>query len=345
MPDNNSSILAALRGADPDGAMAFGQAAAPQGAAVLNTLQGIMSIPKHLIDASANAVPGLRREDYTDNPGAPQPNQPMYDAAADTAMNLAGVGMPAAEAGAAGIFGGQLARTADHGMLNRARYMTNMGKAPEEVRQATGWFQHPTDGQWRFEIPDEKSRLNYLSGYRGNNIMAGPASAMLDHPELFKAYPDLGKLRLEARYEDRGPHPSTGLPDTGSGLWDPRNTTIQVNAPDLKVGRSVALHEMQHAVQTLEGFAPGAEPRFWAELQQKNSPHLSADNMVADPRDLYHRTAGEVEARNVMKRMDMSPLRRFTSSPYNTQDVPFAEQLPIKGADPKYLIEALRGKR
>lgn len=43
--------------------------------------------------------------------------------------------------------------------------------------------------------------------------------------------------------------------------------------------------------------------------------------------DLYHRSAGEVEARNVQKRMDMSAAERRAKAPWLTQDVPDEQQI------------------
>lgn len=48
---------------------------------------------------------------------------------------------------------------------------------------------------------------------------------------------------------------------------------------------------------------------------------------TADPYDLYKRTAGEVEARNVQTRLGMTPQERYENYPPDTEDVPRASQL------------------
>ena len=48
---------------------------------------------------------------------------------------------------------------------------------------------------------------------------------------------------------------------------------------------------------------------------------------TADPFDLYKRTAGEVEARNVQTRLGMTPQERYESYPPDTEDVPRDSQL------------------
>src|SRR5271166_2950534 len=50
------------------------------------------------------------------------------------------------------------------------------------------------------------------------------------------------------------------------------------------------------------------------------------------PMDLYRRTAGEVEARNVQTRADMTPEQRAASPPWMTEDIPPEQQI-VRGAD------------
>ena len=40
--------------------------------------------------------------------------------------------------------------------------MAKAGKPADEILEQTGWFQHPTDGQWRFEIDDSASKLGAI---------------------------------------------------------------------------------------------------------------------------------------------------------------------------------------
>ena len=52
--------------------------------------------------------------------------------------------------------------------------------------------------------------------------------------------------------------------------------------------------------------------KLWAEMK---------------PHEAYRRLAGEVEARNVQSRMDMTPEQRRASPPWTTQDTPFEQQI------------------
>lgn len=59
-----------------------------------------------------------------------------------------------------------------------------------------------------------------------------------------------------------------------------------------------------------------------ATLLRRDNIPLSEPKQYLDPVDAYRRTAGEVEARNVEKRMSMTPDERRATPPWATQDVP-----------------------
>ena len=81
-------------------------------------------------------------------------------------------------------FAGQKAVTANVGKLDQAKAMLEKGADEVEIWQKTGWFKDK-DGAWKFEIGDSNARLNpeFQSG--------GRLGELLDHEELFKAYPEL----------------------------------------------------------------------------------------------------------------------------------------------------------
>jgi hypothetical protein len=144
---------------------------------------------------------------------------------------------------AAGIFGGRLAKTADQGALKRAEDLAASGAPREQIFKDTGWFQG-VDGKWRFEIDDSKSF------YRGSK--AAGSSYLPDvflHDEFFSAYPQLDTVRVV-----EGP---VGASTSGSYAHGPRR--MELSGPNKS---STALHESQHGVQSLEGFAEGGNPDF-----------------------------------------------------------------------------------
>lgn len=288
-------------------------------------LSGIMNFPKHLIDQAAQFDPN-------DIHGSTARVAP---AAAEMAVALMGGGAPAAEKGAAGIFGGRLAKTADIEKLIEANKMNEAGKSPAAIWGDTGWFKSPTDSKWKFEISDDKSRMvNHGLDYSKEGTMnKGPAEAMVQHPELFKAYPSLTSIPF---YNSVHSNPLNGI---GAGAWHPFGG-LEVAAPSLVHAKSVALHELQHGVQQIENFAKGGNPSMMAEYKELKPSKLPLHEQKADPYDTYRRLAGEVESRNVQDRMDFDPIHRTMVSPWETHDTKYRDQLIY---DPfKDIIKSLR---
>jgi hypothetical protein len=271
-------------------------------------------------------------------------------------LGLAGVGAALGPRNALGIFGGRLAKTADHAALAKAEQMAASGSPREAIWSETGWYQGP-DKQWRFEIPDERSYAKEATKPDGSRLSVGRLPDFIGHRDLYKAYPKAQDTQVV-----------TGGPPGGSfsGNWaDYRPGEGAL----LRLGdmggtldqRRIALHEIQHGVQREEGFAPGwnpedaAMPAMQAITQRMNQIARDLDqyripgsDKFKDPRgqqlydeymrlmserskvsgkDLYHRTSGEVEARNVMKRADMTPEERRALPPWATEDVPWDQQI------------------
>lgn len=319
----DDSYLSALNATPPPSEENMAPQPSPLWPAFIGHLaHSVIDIPKNLIDTAAEAPPaGLRREDYTDIPGAAQPIDPLVKASTDQALGMAGRGMPMAETGAAGVFGGKLAKTANLRQLESAQNLITKGKAPEEVMKNTGWFQSPTDGQWRFEIPDNASSINH---FPNNGFVGGPIEALYSHPELYKAYPQLRDFRME-NYKADAP----------SGFMDLDKSLASVSAPTSKEARSIAAHEVQHGIQDIEGFQQGTDPREYAKVIEhglKSGNGLQSydyDKVREMSHQAYARTAGEVEARNVQKRLDYSPIKRVAQMPWESQDFPYDKQLMI----------------
>lgn len=324
---DNSSILDFLKGVNPADAIPFGAATTPEGSttALSGMLGGIMSIPKKLVQNSQHSL----------DTGTYDPKVPM-----EAAMSLAGMGAPAAEAGAAGIFGGKLARTADLKALQEAEQMRMGGKYPASVWGDTGWFRSPMDSKWRFEIPDNKMALKYMPNKEGERVF-GSVDSLVSHPELKKAYPELFDYNMSSA-RDFSHRAGTGSFDhVDPIIADFAKPYVEVNAPNMGIGRSVAAHELQHGVQNLEGFTYGSNPSAYAQALENDMRNSSSgmrgydfNKIKSYANDYYYRTAGEVEARNVQDRLDFSPHHRSMVTPWESQSVPYDQQL---------LIEALKG--
>lgn len=163
------------------------------------------------------------------------------------------------------------------------------------------------DGKLRAEIDASQASLKapenfpFLSmfdewsrgmGYRKNPVWRGLLEDVLNFDELYEAYPSLQKMYIFA-YKNRK--------DSTYGYYDPQERLIAINLAHLgPIGAqlSTLLHEVQHAIQDIEGFAKGGS--------LNNSGTL----------DDYMRSAGEIESRNVEKRILWDGERR-ESKPFN----------------------------
>ncbi|MFA7606822.1 MAG: LPD23 domain-containing protein, partial [Rhodocyclaceae bacterium] len=206
-------------------------------------------------------------------------------------------------------FAGRTAQTADQYALAAAQRRVAMGENAETVRQDTGWHRGD-DGRWRFEISDDQARVA-VGGANAAEIYDAAlldgevvrVADVLDHPQLFAAYPHLADVRVELlpaaiRAQARYQHSE----HTGAGL-------LQIN-PRVKREAMVKtlLHELQHGIQFREGFAQGGSPEAFASDSQEQGA------------DTYRRLAGEVEARNVEARRQMTPEQRRAIAPGYTSD-------------------------
>jgi len=187
--------------------------------------------------------------------------------------------------------------------------------------------------------------LKYDPEYSGNYMKYA-----YEHPELYAAYPDLQTIILKQGQQ--------GSPGTlGSYGRGDLNVYRYGLARDPK---STATHEVQHAIQEIEGTPRGGEPgEFWAikqmadsriklhneilsdiaeqiknttdpaqltKLGEKYNTHLADRNKLApysqmDPYQEYLKLAGEAEARMVQNRLNMSPEERANTFPLNSYDV------------------------
>lgn len=235
-----------------------------------------------------------------------------------TAIDWAALGAPLrAPEGALRMFAGRNARTADRAALSRAEDMAAAGADPEAIWRETGWYQGQ-DGAWRFEIDDSGSTFTRPRkpvaslGASGSHLGALPR--MFDHEAIYEAYPELRTINVfEAEMEPGAVAAFRGLPG------DARDPAWLTLSPRYSDPRSATLHEVQHGIQFLEGFAPGASP---LDEIAPSTRRMSADEAEARRRAAmraYQIAPGEVEARNVQTRRDMTPEERRAVPPWVTE--------------------------
>lgn len=247
--------------------------------------------------------------------------------------------------------------------LSVARKMEEEKKDAKAIKMATGW-ERGADGKWRYEIPDAKIKdtMNVGGGqivkrYEDDMLWnGGKLSDVIDAPELFKAYPQLKGVRIDtdAIMNDMPSH----------GEYDSKTNTITIHADELKYMNDILNHEIQHAIQGIEGFATGGSPttirgevkkrfnevtkqikQLRAEGKEDEAKALIEKNrglydayMKNDDFNSYKSLAGEVEARNVQERMNMTPEERRKTLAESTEDVARKDQIFLGVGDVSFSL-------
>ena len=157
------------------------------------------------------------------------------------------------------IFIGENSKTWNAANAAKAVEMEKAGVAPEEIWAATGTFRGP-EGKLRQEISDKGSKITeeVFNQISANKQFKGPMAQGLAHEELYNAYPQTGQIPT-LMFADITPSGTIlkGKPGTF------QIGQITAGGPSTMDQRSVALHELQHAIQQREGFPGGGSPRMF----------------------------------------------------------------------------------
>ena len=204
--------------------------------------------------------------------------------------------------------------------------------------------------------PEDQERLQELDktwgreyGRLSERVESGNATLedVIDHEELFQAYPQLRNVRVEFKE----------LPGNTQGYFSPSENKIALDSKLRSAPEATIIHEIQHAIQKAEGFASGASPEYWqqhrdeakeariadireeiarleeqlpwdlnrwtaeddaieAKIGELEDSIIDIQNGVGlDRYDLYRNTAGEIEARDAASRWGLTPEQRRATPP------------------------------
>lgn len=170
--------------------------------------------------------------------------------------------------------------------LHYARYLETQGMNTEKIRLATGWVRNPFDSKWRYEIQSDEMLLNVpmkdltskealTKDFRLGNVVK--------YDELFRAYPQLKNVTVDI---------TDSFAPGIAGSWNPLSATLHLNREYLagtkstETLRKVLVHEIQHAIQYLEGFARGGNLKKF--LPKEHDDLLKEQDRLAKQIEKYN---------------------------------------------------------
>lgn len=153
--------------------------------------------------------------------------------------------------------------------------------------------------------------------YYEKNIKLGELRYLrdvLDFEELYEAYPQLRHISVSFEKLSAGTNAQV-VRSNGKDSIVLSESLLRY--PERQMLSSL-LHEVQHVIQGIEGFAQGGN-EYSARIAANNKRRYPFTEWIDGKSDyeLYQRLAGEIEARNVQHRMDW-PMDERDSYPFNS---------------------------
>lgn len=168
------------------------------------------------------------------------------------------------------------ARNADY---DRYRQLTNKAER-FMLGQSMEWL---TDGE-QAELTDLQRTYGETFRQEGRiSPEALPTTRLedyLDHEELYRQYPQLRDATL--LFDD--------LPGPTRGQFDRQRNAITLDESLRHAPEDTLVHEIQHAIQQAEGFAGGASPEYWEQVQRGNNAVGAYDRRI----ETAHRQAMDI---------------------------------------------------
>ena len=175
---------------------------------------------------------------------------------------------------------------------NQANKMAEQKIDNEKIRKDTGWFQDK-NGNWKFEFSDKNMSLrDDLKIENGKTYKLGD---ILKHDTLFMFYPELKEYNI--KFEDINKGNNTNI--NGSYVNKYKTITLDINKVNDKIrSQGTLIHEIQHAIQHIEGFEHGTSKRNGAKKYYNNLGEIEAN----DTKQRYLQ-----EREGIINRIDTAP--------------------------------------
>lgn len=162
------------------------------------------------------------------------------------------------------LFAGSRSEYAPIKNLARAKAMYTENQSKEErsaMIRATGWHRG-ADNSWRYEIYDQNSSIHqgFLNSvkqnYQEKDVLTGTCKLreFFSHDSLYEHYPRLSELNVNFFTKHDSVSGSLGFDHSGGHSHI--NLYINDETSELEL-RKTLVHELQHYIQFVEGFAQG----------------------------------------------------------------------------------------
>lgn len=150
----------------------------------------------------------------------------------------------------------------------RAYNRADIADNQEEKRRL---YDKISSGTYAYAFTQYTEALENAKQHR-NGSTGGTLADYVDHPVLFENYPQLRDtgLRFEAMKQDTG------------GYYSRSQNEVVLNEQLIGEPENVLIHEIQHAIQAAEGFARGASPEYWQQIQDGENPVKQYDNQIRE---------------------------------------------------------------
>ena len=171
--------------------------------------------------------------------------------------------------------------------LQRAKQMEADGVDRMKIWDDTGWIKGK-DGRWRFEIKDSLDEVD-LSVLADTNF-GRKLSDVYNNKLLYEAYPQLADIIVV---------PDATLKGNEWGYFDPTDNTIHVQqkllTSDVQTAKETLVHEIQHLIQRIEGFAGGGNPEAIKTWLLKEGIRLTREIQAVHPDALKYLKLGNAK--------------------------------------------------
>ena len=255
---------------------------------------GIIREPKNQVDRMADAAWGQQLQESV-MPGVRDIGKYLMaqSPAIEAGMQDQAGNLPAGML--AGIFGGMNSRMFPMSKISDAGNLLSKGKTPEEIRRATGLHKGLADARVRYEIDDSMAELMGIPTETVSQL-----DTILYHPELFEAYPDIGKIDIFP-LETQSISGALGEYQNANTLSGREEIVLYgLNSRTQDEVTDTLMHEIQHAVQQREGFTRGANPGMFDTLYDAQKQHPDEMKQIFGYLDRLKELDPEVD--NILRR-------------------------------------------